>query len=316
MKRILFLLSVFLCSATSYALTVFGETSADAKIDYSTANDAESSVVALGALSAVYLGNGWFITAAHCNPTVNGTITQNGAKGYIDSVVSSINGVDLSLFHVGDLSSFSSLKAAKFSTEVFSELSATVFFSEKPSTFFGYSELLLVGNGKSGDANVEIDSNGYATISANNAYAVRSGTAPVVNKSLNLATNAYSATGYIITASENAYGTASAQVGDSGGGMFLEYENDWYLVGILGVVIGPTASTTSSTFGNLTKTNTTISQSSNSSIVSNISLSGGVNLQEHWNEIEAIVIPEPAETATVFAILLFAVAAYLKRIKI
>ena len=310
MKRVLLLFSVFLSATTSYALTVFGETSAEAKVDYSTANDAECSVVALGELSAVYLGNGWFITAEHCKPTVNGTITQNGAKGYIDSVVSSINGVDLSLFHVSDLSSFSSLKAAKFSTEVFSELSAIRFSSSgKPSTFWGYSELLLVGNGKSGDANVETDSNGYATISATNTYAMRSGTAPVVNKSLGLVTSGHSATGYIITASENVDGTACVQEGDSGGGMFFQYENDWYLVGILGGIIGPTSASKSSTFGNLTKSNTTISQSGNS----NISLSCGINLQEHWDEIEAIVIPEPAETATMFAVLLFAVAVYLKR---
>lgn len=115
-----------LCIATNaHALIVFGKSNEEAQVDYSKANAAQASVVSTSNdCSAVYLGNGWFLTANHVSVALNSQIKQNGNFATVDKIDNTLNktfGADLKLFHVGDTSALSDLQSVKLSTDIYSK---------------------------------------------------------------------------------------------------------------------------------------------------------------------------------------------------
>ena len=102
--------AALLFASNAHALIVFGKSNEEAQVDYSNANAAQASVVSTASnCSAVY---GWFLTANHVSVALDSQIKQNGKFASVDRIDNTLNqtfGVDLKLFHVGDVSALSDL---------------------------------------------------------------------------------------------------------------------------------------------------------------------------------------------------------------
>jgi|GEM_PF-980196 len=245
----------FCLPAQSLALIVFGESNQDAAVSYdASSNAAECSVVSVGTTSAVYLGNGWFVTAKHTNVSLASIVTQNGQSAQVSLVDNSLNsnyGADLSLFYVQDYANLTSLSSVNLSASVYNELSPlnySIGYSGTPGnyTFWldGYdaSSFLMVGAGRGRSSSSALSD----TIVYHDSTpgTVRSGSASYFTP--------YSEDGfdYFVTMAENAVGAAQAQSGDSGGGLFFEYEDEYYLLGILCAIDATPFSYSYAKFGN------------------------------------------------------------------
>lgn len=141
----------------SEAIIVYGESNGQAAADYASAeNPALASVVAVSDSSAVYLGNGWFLTANHVSISDSTFISQNGqyAKvSHVDNTLNSSFGADLKLFYVDGLESFTSLASANIATaDAYSALTTVSFGAARTGNAYNltYSEgthLTLAGAG-------------------------------------------------------------------------------------------------------------------------------------------------------------------------
>lgn len=291
-------LFAFLQSAN--ALIVYNKSNSDAQVKYNgTATTAELSVVNVGNCSAVYLGNGWFITANHVPTDIGSEVSQNGQSTTIDAINNELNALnswnaDLKMFHVADAENLLSLQSVKISTEAINSLKNTGWNRTWYGTYnlvYG-SEITLVGAGygRTESSSLTDSTVGYASSTRN---VVRSGTAPLMNNEqyLNKSETETIAYPFLHTIAEAKDGRTNALTGDSGGGMFFEYEGDWCLVGII-TNVSPANANATTTFASLDYSND----------FSETSRTFGIRLDafaEKINEIIATPVPESAETAVV-----------------
>ncbi len=286
----------FLQSAN--ALIVYNESNSDAQVKYdNSSTTAELSVVNVGNCSAVYLGNGWFITANHVPTDIGSEVSQNGQSTTIDAINNELNalnswGADLKMFHVADVKNLTSLQSVKISTEAINSLKNTGWNRTWYGTYnlvYG-SEITLVGAGygRTESSSLTDSTVGYASSTRN---VVRSGTAPLMNNEQTLNKSATEAIEYpfLYTMAELKDGRTNALEGDSGGGMFFEYQGEWCLIGIITNVY-PADAKTSITYASLDYGN----DFSTTSKTFAIRLDTFV---EEINDIVATQVPEPAETA-------------------
>ena len=110
MKNLLFIFFIFFTFFKyANALIVYNQTNDDSRVKYDgSATNAELSVVNVNGCSAVYLGNGWFITAKHVTTNIGSKVYQNGLYTTIDIVNNELNALnswdaDIKLFHVVDV---------------------------------------------------------------------------------------------------------------------------------------------------------------------------------------------------------------------
>lgn len=312
MKNIIKALLIFITlsiAANAHALIVFGKSNEDAQVDYSNANAAQSSVVSTASnCSAVYLGNGWFLTANHVSVALNSQIKQNGNFATIDKIDNTLNktfGADLKLFHVGDTSALSDLQSVKLSTDIYSKMADSTWEGD---TLIRGSELLLVGAGYGRSANSALDDT--TVPSDGKRGTIHFGSATTISKATyeiwdgneqQFGTNDYPMIEIVAEARE---GATSALTGDSGSGMFFEYEGDFYLVGTT-VWVDSTASASTITFGQI---------ESDMEYKTKYSHTYGVNLKDFLYEIGQITgvnVPEPSTYAMILGFL--ALATTLKR---
>ena len=288
----------FLQSAN--ALIVYNESNSDAQVKYNgSATTAELSVVNVGNCSAVYLGNGWFITANHVSTKIGAVVSQNGQSTTIDIINNELNALnswnaDLKMFHVADAENLLWLQAVKISVDAIDSLQNTGWTR---SWFGSYklvygSELTLVGAGYGRDESSALtDTIAHSGTETRNI--LRSGTAPLMNNEqyLNKSETETIAYPFLHTIAEAKDGRTNALTGDSGGGMFFEYEGDWCLVGII-TNVSPANANSTTTFASLDYSND----------FSETSRTFGIRLDafaEKINEIIATPVPESAETAVV-----------------
>ncbi len=234
--KVLPALTTLFLATNAHALIVFGKSNEEAQVDYSNANAAQASVVSTASnCSAVYIGNGWFLTANHVSVALNSRIKQNGNFATVDKIDNTLNktfGADLKLFHVGDTSALSDLQSVKLSTDIYSKMADSTWDGD---TLVRGSELLLVGAGYGRSANSALD----ATTVSNDGKrgTIHFGTATTISKATyevwdgnnqQFGTNDYPVIEIVAEARE---GATSALLGDSGSGMFFEYDGEFYLVG-------------------------------------------------------------------------------------
>ncbi len=306
-KALLALTTLFIAT-NAHALIVFGKSNEEAQVDYSKANAAQASVVSTASnCSAVYIGNGWFLTANHVSVALNSQIKQNGNFATVDRIDNTLNktfGADLKLFHVGDTSALSDLQSVKLSTVIYSKMTDSVWNGD---TLIRGSELLLVGAGYGRSANSALD----ATTVSNDGKrgTIHFGTATTINKATYEVWDGnnqqFSANDYpvIEIVAEAREGATSALLGDSGSGMFFEYNGDFYLVGTT-VWVDSNASANTITFGEI---------ESDMEYKTKYSHTYGVNLKDFLYEIGQITgvnVPEPSTYAVALGLFAFAVAGY------
>lgn len=298
--KVLFALLTLSLTANVYALIVFGKSNGEAQVDYSKANAAQASVVSTASnCSAVYIGNGWFLTANHVDVKLNSQIKQNGNFATVDRIDNTLNntfGADLKLFHVGDTSALSDLQSVKLSVGIYSKMTDT---SWDGDALVRGSELLMVGAGYGRNANSALDDT--TVPSDGKCGTIRFGTATTISKSTfeiwdgnnqQFGTNDYPMIEIVAEAREDA---TSALVGDSGSGMFFEYGGDFYLVGTT-VWVDSNASASTITFGQI---------ESDMEYKTKYSHTYGVNLKDFLYEIGQITgvnVPEPSTYAAIFGI--------------
>ena len=306
--KVLSVLATLLLAANAHALIVFGKSNEEAQVDYSKANAAQASVVSTASnCSAVYIGNGWFLTANHVSVALNSQIKQNGNFATVDKIDNTLNktfGADLKLFHVGNTSALSDLQSVKLSTDIYSKMTDSAWDGD---TLVRGSELLLVGAGYGRSANSALD----ATTVSNDGKrgTIHFGTATTINKATYEVWDGnnqqFSANDYpvIEIVAEAREGATSALLGDSGSGMFFEYNGDFYLVGTT-VWVDSNASANTITFGEI---------ESDMEYKTKYSHTYGVNLKDFLYEIGQITgvnVPEPSTYAAVLGLFAFAVAGY------
>ena len=297
-------------ASNAHALIIFGKSNEEAQVDYSNANAAQASVVSTASnCSAVYIGNGWFLTANHVSVALDSQIKQNGNFATVDKIDNTLNktfGADLKLFHVGDTSALFDLQSVKLSTDISSKMSDSAWDGD---TLIRGSELLLVGAGYGRNGSSAPD----ATTVSNDGKrgTIHFGTATTINKasyevwdgdSRQFGTSDYPIIEIVAEARE---GAAGALLGDSGSGMFFEYDGDFYLVGTT-VAVDSTASRTTITFGQI---------ESDMEYKMKYSHTYGVNLKEFLSEIGRITgvpVPEPSIYAAVFGMIALCFAGYRK----
>lgn len=326
MKRTFF---GFFCAAAtlfppaSEAIIVYGESNGQAAVDYASAeNPALTSVVAVSDSSAVYLGNGWFLTANHVSINDSTSISQNGQSAkvsHVDNTLNSSFGADLKLFYVDGLDSFTSLTSANIATsDAYSAISATSFGAARTGNAYNliYSEgtyLTLAGAGYGRSDSSALDAETVASDGIKGT--VRSGESSLFAvQNLNGAKT-------LITMAETKPGSAQAQSGDSGGGMFAQYENEWYLVGTI-TGVSPNISTSTAIFGSYGEASLTYGSDGRpngvdtSALLEN-SLTMAVSLEDYAETISSIIatnpIPEPLESAILSGIAAFALAIAARR---
>ena len=305
-------ISLLLLSQTVNALIVYNQTNSDASVKYDgSATNAELSVVNVNGCSAVYLGNGWFITAKHVTTNIGSKVYQNGLSTTIDIINNELNAfnswnADLKLFHVEDVDKLSSLQSVKISLDAINNLQNTGWAKKEiiPGLLYGDyqlvygSELTLVGAGLGRDESSSL-TDAFVNNGSSTRNVVRSGTAPLVNNQqtlVNSSTNEAIEYPFLHTIAELKDGRTNALAGDSGGGMFFEYEGEWCLVAVI-TNVAPDATKTSVTFASLDYGND----------LSTTSRTFGIRLDsfaEKINEIITTPIPEASETT--LAIALFA----------
>ncbi len=302
--------AALLFASNAHALIVFGKSNEEAQVDYSNANAAQASVVSTASnCSAVYIGNGWFLTANHVSVALDSQIKQNGKFASVDRIDNTLNqtfGVDLKLFHVGDVSALSDLQSVKLSADIYSKMSDTVWDGD---TLVRGSELLLVGAGYGRSANSAPDS---TTVPNDGRLGtIRFGTATAISKATcevwdgnnrQFGTSDYPVIEIVAEARE---GAAGALTGDSGSGMFFEYGGEFYLVGTT-VWVDSTESASTITFGQI---------ESDMEYKTKYSHTYGVNLKDFLQEIGNITgvpVPEPSDFAAAFGLLVLGFAGYRK----
>lgn len=319
----LFCAAAILIQPTLRAVITYGENNEQAEVDYaSSENPALASVVAVSDASAVYLGNGWFLTANHVAVNASTVISQNGQSAkvsHVDNTLNSSFGADLKLFYVDELDSFASLASANIATSaVYSSLSSTSFgYSRAGNLITGYTYNLTYSEG----TYLTLAGAGYgrSASSALDAETVASdgikGTVHSGESSL-LAVQNSNGTKTLITMAETKDGSAQAQNGDSGGGMFVQFENEWYIVGTI-TGVSPSISTSTAVFGSygeasLTYGSNGIPNGVDTSALLENSLTMAASLEDYAETISSIIattpIPEPLETAILFCAAAFALA--------
>lgn len=236
---------------SSNAIITYGESNLSSEIDYKNPeNTALTSVVAVSDSSAVYLGNGWFLTANHVSVNSSISISQNGQTAkisYVDNTLNSSYGADLKLFYVEDYQSLTSLSSVSIgSKNAYASLETTTFgYSSTGNIITGYTYergtlITIAGTGFGRDDSAAI---GAETVSSNGLR----GTVHAGESSLFM-TQTIDGFNYLITMAETEKGSAQALTGDSGGGMFVYFEDEWYIVGTITSVY-PSISTSTAIFG-------------------------------------------------------------------
>ena len=307
----------------SEAIIVYGESNGQAAADYASAeNPALASVVAVSDSSAVYLGNGWFLTANHVSISDFTFISQNGqyAKvSHVDNTLNSSFGADLKLFYVDGLESFTSLASANIATaDAYSALTTVSFGAARTGNAYNltYSEgthLTLAGAGYGRSDSSALDAKTVASDGIKGT--VRSGESSL------FAMQNLNGVKTLITMAEATPGSAQAQSGDSGGGMFAQFENEWYLVGTI-TGVSPNISTSTAIFGSYGEASLTYGSDGRpngvdtSALLEN-SLTIATSLEDYAETISSIIatnpIPEPLESAILSGAGAFALAIAARR---
>ena len=307
----------------SEAIIVYGESNGLAAADYASAeNPALASVVAVSDSSAVYLGNGWFLTAKHVASSDSTFISQNGqyAKvSHVDNTLNSSFGADLKLFYVDGLESFTSLASANIATaDAYSALTTVSFGAARTGNAYNltYSEgthLTLAGAGYGRSDSSALDAKTVASDGIKGT--VRSGESSL------FAMQNLNGVKTLITMAEATPGSAQAQSGDSGGGMFAQFENEWYLVGTI-TGVSPNISTSTAIFGSYGEASLTYGSDGRpngvdtSALLEN-SLTIATSLEDYAETISSIIatnpIPEPLESAILSGAGAFALAIAARR---
>lgn len=333
MKHFLYsiLCTLILIAPTSVsAIITYGQSNSDAAVDYESADNAAlTSVVGLGNGSAVHLGNGWFLTANHVSANINSTISQNGASSaisYVDNTLKSTFGTDLKLFYVDDFQSLTNLTSVNISTNANESLSLTTFgykrsfsFAERFTytlTYTSGSQLTLAGAGFGRNE----------TSSLTDETVASDGIKGIVHSGIStlMSTQTVNGVTSLITMAETKTGSAQAQDGDSGSGMFVYFENEWYIVGTVTSVY-PSISTAKAIFGSFDEASLTYNESGtpngfdNSALLEN-SLTVAIDLSDYIGTISSIIatnplVPEPAQTTTLIGISAFVYIFWLRRKK-
>ena len=304
--------------SASEAIIVYGESNGQAAADYASAeNPALASVVAVSDSSAVYLGNGWFLTSNHVSISDSTFISQNGqcAKvSHVDNTLNSSFGADLKLFYVDGLESFTSLASANIATaDAYSALTTVSFGAARTGNAYNltYSEgthLTLAGAGYGRSDSSALDAKTVASDGIKGT--VRSGESSL------FAMQNLNGVKTLITMAEATPGSAQAQSGDSGGGMFAQFENEWYLVGTI-TGVSPNISTSTAIFGSYGDASLTYGSDGTpngvdtSALLEN-SLTIATSLEDYAETISSIIatnpIPEPLESAILSGAGAFALA--------
>lgn len=311
---------------SSEAVIAYGESNSQAAVDYdSPQNSALASVVAVSDSSAVYLGNGWFLTANHVSVNESTRISQNGQSAkvsHVDNTLNSSFGADLKLFYVDGLDSFGSLTSVSVApADAYSALSPTSFgasgnqISGYNLTYAAGTYLTLAGAGYGRSESSALDAETVASDGIKGV--VRSGQSSLLaEQNLNGAKS-------LITMAETKTGSAQAQSGDSGGGMFVQFENEWYLVGTI-TGVSPSISTSTAVFGSYGEASLTYGSDGRPSGVDTSalfenSMTIAISLEDYADTISSIIasnpIPEPLETAVSFGAAALALAIAARRLR-
>lgn len=309
---------------SSNAIITYGESNLSSEIDYKNPeNPALTSVVSVHDSSAVHLGNGWFLTANHVSANSSISISQNGQTAkisYVDNTLNSSYGADLKLFYVEDYQSLTTLSSVSIAPQdAYASLKTTSFgYSSTENIITGYTYergtlITIAGAGFGRDDSAAID----AEIVSSNGLR---GTVHAGESSL-FTTQTIDGFNYLITMAETEKGSAQALTGDSGGGMFVYFEDEWYIVGTITSVY-PSISTSTAIFGSYDEAKLTYGSDGRptgidpSALYEN-SLTLALNLEEYADTINAIIattpVPEPAETAFLAALSVIAAIAAVKR---
>ena len=330
--KIILRISIFAVASlfpfSSNAVITYGESNLLSEVDYQNPeNTALTSVVAVSDSSAVHLGNGWFLTANHVSLNSSVSVSQNGQTAkisYVDNTLNSSYGADLKLFYVEDYQSLTSLSSVSIAPQdAYASLETTTFgYSSTGNIITGYTYdltyergtlITIAGAGFGRDDSAAIDAE---TVSSNGLR----GTVHAGESSL-FTTQTTDGFNYLITMAETETGSAQALTGDSGGGMFVYFEDEWYIVGTITSVY-PSISTSTAIFGSYDEAKLTYGSDGRptgidpSALYEN-SLTLALNLEEYADTINAIIattpVPEPAETAFLAALSVIAAIAAVKR---
>ena len=312
---------------SSNAVITYGESNLSSEVDYQNPeNSALTSVVAVSDSSAVHLGNGWFLTANHVSVNSSISVSQNGETAkvsYVDNTLNSSYGADLKLFYVEDYQSLTSLSSVGIASQnAYASLETTTFgYSRAENIITGYTYdltyergtlITIAGAGFGRDDSAAIDAE---TVSNGLRGTVHAGESSLFT------TQSTDGFNYLITMAESEPGSAQALTGDSGGGMFLYYEDEWHIVGTITSVY-PNISTSTAMFGSYDEAKLIYGSDGRptgidpSALYEN-SLTIALNLEDYADTINAIIattpVPEPAETAFLAALLSIAAIAVVKR---
>lgn len=325
--KIILRISIFAVASlfpfSSNAVITYGESNLLSEVDYQNPeNPALTSVVSVHDSSAVHLGNGWFLTANHVSANSSISISQNGQTAkisYVDNTLNSSYGADLKLFYVEDYQSLTSLSSVSIAPQdAYASLETTTFgYSSTENIITGYTYergtlITIAGAGFGRDDSAAIDAE---TVSSNRLR----GTVHAGESSL-FTTQTIDGFNYLITMAETEKGSAQALTGDSGGGMFVYFEDEWYIVGTITSVY-PSISTSTAIFGSYDEAITYGPDGRPTGIdpsaLYDNSLTLALNLGEYADTINAIIattpVPEPAETAFLAALSVIAAIAAVKR---
>lgn len=325
--KIILRISIFAVASlfpfSSNAVITYGESNLLSEVDYQNPeNPALTSVVSVHDSSAVHLGNGWFLTANHVSANSSISISQNGQTAkisYVDNTLNSSYGADLKLFYVEDYQSLTSLSSVSIGSQnAYASLETTTFgYSSTGNIITGYTYergtlITIAGAGFGRDDSAAID----AEIVSSNRLR---GTVHAGESSL-FTTQTIDGFNYLITMAETEKGSAQALTGDSGGGMFVYFEDEWYIVGTITSVY-PSISTSTAIFGSYDEAKLTYGSDGRPTIDPSAlyenSLTLALNLEEYADTINAIIattpVPEPAETAFLAALSVIAAIAAVKR---
>lgn len=329
MRDLFHLISVFLFAPIFFvnsaeAIIVYGQSNEDSAVKYdSSTTAAEASVVSINSASAVYLGGGWFITANHVGITTSMYVTQNGTSAkvsYVDSSLNSNYGVDLKMFYVSDLSSLEgTLKSIAVSSTVCDSIKGGT-FSSRYSPLTGYSLVYNDGTQVSivGAGSGRSDSSGLfdSTVESNGVQGtVYSGSGTIYSSTKDASGNDIFATMAVTDV-----GIAQAQRGDSGSGMFVEYNGQWYLIGVNTNV---TQSPDAANFGDYSYAVLKYGEDGkpsgvDTSAFEDFSMTVSQNLSKYADDINLIIasvpqIPEPMSYAVLISFISFAFAVWRRR---
>lgn len=292
MKRI-FAAAIFACfSAVSLnAMIVYGKDNDSTKVVYDgSASAGAYSVVNVAGCSAVYLGNGWFLTANHVGVTTSSSVSQNGQSAAVDYVYPSFSsdhsGVDLKLFYSGNAeASLEYLTAAALDANISS-------YATRYSTDLNF---VSGGVGRAADSSPTDAVVPWGDLST---MAIRSQS--------DRFDASYSNSGirYFANYAEASEGSLGAADRDSGGGVFLAYQDTAYLVA---TIIG-TTQVDETVFA---------SGSDSESDAASATASISVNLLDYVDDIKAVIattpVPEPAALASLMAGACLAIVLFARR---